>query len=56
MNGPNGASLSYPNKRIFETPVKNHSKMNNWIYISVDFFFDVTTDIALAKEKLKEAM
>ncbi len=56
MNGPNGASLSYPNKRIFETPVKNHSKMNNWIYISVDFFFDVTTDIALTKEKLKEAM
>jgi small-conductance mechanosensitive channel len=56
MSGPNGTYTSFPNKRIFETPVKNFSKMNSWIYISFDFYLSTHSSFKKVKTLLMQVM
>ncbi len=53
---PEGIYLSFPNKRIFEIPVKNYSRMNSRLYINLEFFLEKWTDITDAKESLLKIM
>lgn len=47
---------SFPNKAIFEKSIKNISKINNWIYITVDFLLQTSSSIPKSKTALLEVM
>lgn len=56
LSGPSGMYKSFPNKAVFEKSIKNISKINNWIYITVDFLLDKKSSIPKAKTLLLEVM
>lgn len=56
LKWPEWIYVSFPNKRIFETPVKNYSRMNSWLYINVEFFLEKGTDITDAKKNLLQTI
>ena len=56
LSGPSGMYKSFPNKAIFEKSIKNISKINNWIYITVDFLLNTSSSISKSKSILLEVM
>ena len=56
LNGITGKRLSVPNKRIFEEPVWNWSKMRNLTYIAIEFFLEQDSNIKKAEEMLRKAI
>lgn len=56
LNGITGKRLSVPNKRVFEEPVWNWSKMKNLTYIAIEFFLEQDSDIQKAEKLLRQAI
>lgn len=56
LSWPNGMYRSFPNKKIFESSIKNIWKQKGWIFISTDFLMETKSDIELAKKILIEVM
>jgi len=52
LSGPSGMYKNFPNKFIFEKSIKNISKINNWIYITIDFLLDKKSSIPVSKKIL----
>lgn len=56
LSGPSGMYKTFPNKAVFEKSIKNISKINGWIYITIDIILDKTSSITLSKKILLESM
>lgn len=56
LSGPSGMYKSFPNKAIFEKSIKNISKINNWIYITIDFLLDKSSSVPKSKALLLDVM
>lgn len=56
MSGPSGAYIIFPNKKIFDSTIKNSSRLESWWYATIDFYLDPTSDVILGKEKLMQAI
>ncbi len=56
LSGPSGMYKTFPNKAVFEKSIKNISKINGWIYITIDIILDKTSSISLSKKILLESM
>lgn len=56
MRGDTGRIMSIPNKAIFESPVKNFSKMYRFTFLMLDFFLEPESDLDEAKKMLRDAI